>query len=183
METNIVFISGGVRSGKSSFAEQFVAHLKCAGQRHYIASAKRVDREMEERIKRHQRARSYSQHPWITWECPVDLHLLVHKFNVQDVALLDCLTILLANELYRKDRSFVQTDEQVIRSILHAIDVIARKIDTLVIVSNEVLFDGISHDPSVQDYQRAIGRLHQAIVKRAQKAVLIESGMPIWMKG
>ncbi|KHF30608.1 Bifunctional adenosylcobalamin biosynthesis protein CobP [Anoxybacillus sp. BCO1] len=54
----IVFISGGVRSGKSSFAEQWAKTMvEATHSLHYIATAMRTDEEMEARIAHHQKQR------------------------------------------------------------------------------------------------------------------------------
>lgn len=184
METNIVFISGGARSGKSTFAEQFAERRP--GKLHYIATARMTDDEMEGRIRRHQKKREYGERSWATWECPVDIHTLAPRFHSADIVLLDCLTILLANELFRSDQTVdldrLKGHKRVVSSLIQGIDAIAQRVHTLVIVSNEVLFDGVSNDPVVKTYQRAIGYLHQDIVKRARCAFAVEAGIPLLMK-
>src|SRR5690625_1896099 len=113
METgNIIFITGGARSGKSSFAEDYAAakaQQKAVGL-NYIATSKPSDEEMVQRIKMHQRDRKKSENPWETWEWPFDLHEIVSHFKQSDVILLDCLTVLLSNELFREGKIIVCMD-------------------------------------------------------------------------
>lgn len=182
MEGNIVFISGGARSGKSTFAEQLAQRYQ--GDLHYIATARVTDEEMDVRIKRHQTERQCGERPWTTWECPVDIHSLAYKFHPTDIVLIDCMTILVANELFRHEgaNQSEQSSSRVILSIKKGIEAIARKVQLLIIVSNEVLYDGVSNDPVVHTYQQTVGRLHQEIVKRSRYAYTVEAGVPILMK-
>ncbi|MEM5594860.1 bifunctional adenosylcobinamide kinase/adenosylcobinamide-phosphate guanylyltransferase [Niallia circulans] len=106
METksSIIFVTGGVRSGKSSLAERLA--IKYAqderAELHYIATAVITDAEMEERIIRHQQNREAQKVKWNSYEKPVDIGELAAVFTKKDVVLLDCLTVLVNNELFSK---------------------------------------------------------------------------------
>jgi adenosylcobinamide kinase/adenosylcobinamide-phosphate guanylyltransferase len=63
----ITFITGGARSGKSSFALKEA--LKIEGQKAYIATAEALDDEMKERIDKHKIERGSE---WDTYEEPGD---------------------------------------------------------------------------------------------------------------
>ena len=69
----LTFISGGVRSGKSSYAEKLLVNeaQKNAARLVYIASGVATDSEMQARIERHKSDRS--THSWTTFEQPVEL--------------------------------------------------------------------------------------------------------------
>jgi|SRR5690625_1221314 len=187
METgNIIFITGGARSGKSSFAEDYAAakaQQKAVGL-NYIATSKPSDEEMVQRIKMHQRDRKKSENPWETWEWPFDLHEIVSHFKQSDVILLDCLTVLLSNELFREGKINDSRDnrQNVYQSILEGIILLASSVDTLIIVSNEVLTEPMSKAPVVKSYAYLLGKLHQAIVQDAKEAYLVEAAIPILMK-
>jgi adenosylcobinamide kinase/adenosylcobinamide-phosphate guanylyltransferase len=187
METGkLIFITGGARSGKSSFAEEYAAleaQQKTVGL-NYIATSKPTDEEMVQRIKMHQRDRKKSKNPWETWEWPVDLHEIVSHFKQSDVILLDCLTVLLSNELFREGKINDSRDDRqnVYHSILDGIFLLASSVDTLIIVSNEVLTEPMSDESVVRSYSHLLGKLHQAIVPYAKEAYLVEAGIPILMK-
>ena len=55
MNKKIIFITGGVRSGKSRFAQEIAK--KFAGSKAYLATAQALDAEMQRRISRHQKSR------------------------------------------------------------------------------------------------------------------------------
>jgi adenosylcobinamide kinase/adenosylcobinamide-phosphate guanylyltransferase len=186
-QSSLIFISGGVRSGKSSFAERLAAAIanQTAGSLHYIAAGQSSDPEMERRIARHQKDRSKSGLNWKTWEQPRDLKQLSSVFTANDVVLLDCLTTLLNNEFFTREdlwkESFFQ--EQIMCSIIEGVEQIAKSCQALVIVSNEVLNERIGNNELVFTYGRMLGRLHQHIVTSAKEAYFVEAGIPVRMKG
>src|SRR5699024_11808774 len=102
METGeLIFITGGVRSGKSSLAETLAISRVQNMKRslHYIATSKQSDKEMIDRIKRHQEQRNSSDVSWKTRVQTVDMHML--EFTYLDIVLLDCFTVFLYNVLLR----------------------------------------------------------------------------------
>lgn len=66
MESKLVLVTGGSRSGKSEFAEKYVLHYspKCD----YIATAEILDDEMAERVRLHQQRRADGR--WVNYEAP-----------------------------------------------------------------------------------------------------------------
>lgn len=91
----IIFIIGGSRSGKSSFALKEATRLQ--GKKVYIATAEPFDEEMKERIQRHKNERSLD---WLTIEEPVKIpELIIELKGKYNVVLLDCLTLWLSNLL------------------------------------------------------------------------------------
>ena len=52
----LLFISGGVRSGKSTLGEKFANEL-ASGNKIYLATSKAYDEEMKQRIYKHQKDR------------------------------------------------------------------------------------------------------------------------------
>jgi adenosylcobinamide kinase / adenosylcobinamide-phosphate guanylyltransferase len=186
-ESGLIFVTGSARSGKSSFAERLTCKIAhdYGGDLHYIATCRPSDAEMRNRIDRHKKERKESAAQWKTWECPTDIKGLVPLFKNGDIILLDCLTILLTNELFLDEHSWKHHDfqEKVMESILTGIEAIEQKVQAFVIVSNDVLNENIIDRSLVQTYGRLLGCLHQQIVKKAKKAFLVESGIPVLMKG
>ncbi|GLB60950.1 bifunctional adenosylcobinamide kinase/adenosylcobinamide-phosphate guanylyltransferase [Cytobacillus sp. NCCP-133] len=184
---SLMFISGGVRSGKSSFAEKAAADLakQTGGKLHYIAAGKACDSEMEARILRHKEDRKKNGISWTTWEQPVRLAELSGVFGDKDIVLFDCLTTLLNNELFSAENLWRKQDfqEKVSSDILHAINEIRKRCKTIIVVSNEVLNEPIGGNELVFIYGKILGCLHQKMVEIANQAYLIESGIPIQMKG
>lgn len=186
----LIFITGGARSGKSTFAEHYASILaKGSGRNlHYIATSKPTDDEMSRRIFLHQKGRQENEIPWKTWECPIDLVNIAEHFQKTDIVLLDCLTLLLTNELFREEFAdhlwdCEETQQTIIETILNGIFSILNNCHTLFIVSNEVLHEQFKNQSLVQTYGKLLGFLHQQIVNQATEAYLVEAGIPVMMKG
>ena len=84
----LIFLTGGVRSGKSDHAERMAARYEDVA---YIATAISTDAEMRRRIDKHQQRRPQT---WKTYEAPYDIAGAVRE-NEHEAYLIDCITCLL----------------------------------------------------------------------------------------
>jgi adenosylcobinamide kinase / adenosylcobinamide-phosphate guanylyltransferase len=182
----LIFISGGVRSGKSSFAEKTSIELakQTGGKLHYIASGVAFDAEMKDRIKRHQEQRNEGNEQWTTWEEPYLLHTLSPAFQHDDIVLFDCLTNLLNNRLFQTEERLMDPTfhEEIKKSIMEGIRSIQKACHSLVVVSNEILNEPIMSSDLVLVYAKLLGKLNQQVVAQAKEAYVVESGIPVCMK-
>lgn len=186
--SSMILITGGVRSGKSSFAEKIAGEYSRKepfGKLHYIAAMQPSDEEMKQRISVHQEDRLRSGFAWNTWEKPTSVGDLAQNFNCNDVVLLDCLTTWLNNELFFEEEGW--QDDSFLKGLYgemwNGIISISRKVKAFIIVSNEVLYEPIHGNHLVLIYSSLLGNLHQKIVAAAGQAYLVEAGIPILMKG
>lgn len=113
-------VYGGSASGKSSYAESFAMSLQGDGRLLYIAtmypykwSTTEIDSETMQRINRHRAMRA--DKGFDTVECYRHVEHIVAKR--QDVLLLECMSNLLANEMYLEPdaadgRSAMDAEEQ-----------------------------------------------------------------------
>jgi adenosylcobinamide kinase / adenosylcobinamide-phosphate guanylyltransferase len=183
--SSLIFITGGVRSGKSSFAERKAVEFasKTGGQLNYLATGVPSDPEMKERIEQHQRDRDSGTYHWKTLEQSIQIGKLADKFNHEDIILLDCVTTLLNNELFSSeqngDECFLET---VKKNIITGINLIKKRAGALIVVSNEVLYESLGSE-IVVTYGRLLGQIHQYLVMEADQVFLVEAGIPIVMKG
>ena len=96
----IVFITGGARSGKSSFALKEASAIKGkggsapCGKKAFVATLEPLDEEMKARMERHKKERGAE---WDTHEEPLEVPELLRKLTNYDVILIDCLTLWLSN--------------------------------------------------------------------------------------
>ncbi|WP_312094759.1 bifunctional adenosylcobinamide kinase/adenosylcobinamide-phosphate guanylyltransferase [Niallia sp.] len=182
MEANssIIFVTGGVRSGKSSFAERLAIEYarKASAELHYIATAVNTDAEMQARIARHQRIRKTQKVKWNSHEQSVDIGELARVFSKKDVILLDCLTVLVNNELFLKEQQHEMIEIKLKKDLVK----LSRSCQVLILVSNEVTYEP-STDPFVQKYCRILNRLHYFLVQHATDAYLVENGIVQRKKG
>ncbi len=178
----IIFITGGARSGKSSFALKSATELP--GRKVYIATARPVDDEMKERIKRHKGQRSSE---WQTVEEPLRISELIKELKWQyPVMLLDCLTLWLSNLMVDSHNPVTVNKE-----IEYFIDALKDfKKDPgkpeegyLFIVSNEVGMGIVPANELARWFRDEAGRLNQMIAEIADDVYFVISGIPLRLKG
>lgn len=165
----IIFVTGGARSGKSRYALGIAAGYERPA---FIATAEPFDAEMEDRIRRHREERDAR---FFTIEEPVDLAGALRRIPPgTDLVIIDCLTVWLGNLLHRGE-----ADAEIER-FLKALDDLPVP---LVVVSNEVGLGGIAISPIGRIFTDLLGRLNQEVAARAARAVMMVSGLPLFLKG
>lgn len=185
----LIFISGGVRSGKSSFAELYASQIAESNDKdlYYLATSISFDQEMTKRIEKHKLTRKNSKQDWKTIEASNDLAGAIEEKHKTSVILLDCLTVWLNNVFYNQgitEETTVSSEKwfEVKEYMLKQIKILNNEVDTLIIVSNDIFHDEINQTPYVNLYSQMLGEIHQLIVKEANQAFAIESSIPILMK-
>lgn len=184
----ITLVTGGARSGKSQFAEQFARSLSTHGI--YIATAQAFDQEMVDRIALHRKQRNNESFLWATWEAPLQLTQCLesirnHKVDsnpVQEpVILIDCMTLWLSNWFMELDVEHEGNDKllEVIHSFLQYLQDYPYAV---VIVSNEVGNGIVPMNKLSRMYRDEAGRLNQRIAALADKVFLVTAGIPIDLK-
>lgn len=172
----LIFISGGVRSGKSAYAEALVRSFP-SQRKVYLASGQASDLEMVKRIERHRKDRESDG--WQTMEQPHRLAEALPHIQKGDAVLWDCVTTWLANELYEGwERGEMCAEipgcmEQKWAALQEALLKLSEQAGFLAIVSNEVLDDFIQDEL----YQSWLGRIHIWLVQQSDQAFEMENGL------
>lgn len=172
----LIFISGGVRSGKSAYAESIV-RTAGSGRKVYLASGQANDKEMKERIERHRQDRR--KDGWHTIEQAYRMDSVLEKLQPNDLVLWDCVTTWLANELYegweagRMCSEIPGCMEAKWSSLQKVIFQMLETVDVLTVVSNEVLDDFVRDEL----YQSWLGYIHMWLVQQAHQAIEMENGL------
>ncbi|OEC00792.1 cobinamide kinase [Lysinibacillus sphaericus] len=184
----LIFISGGVRSGKSHFAEQ-EAVLRYQNKDLmdkrliYIASGVAMDVEMEKRIVRHQADRLKQAIAWHTIEAPYQIQDAFHMLVEGDIVLWDCVTTWLTNAFYEGFDSGTPCVEKPgcledkIWFMKSAVLTLLDKKVTLFVVSNELFDEPPYGNEEVELYRQLLGNLHQWLVSISQEAYEINYGI------
>ncbi|WP_019241981.1 MULTISPECIES: bifunctional adenosylcobinamide kinase/adenosylcobinamide-phosphate guanylyltransferase [Bacillus] len=172
----IIFISGGVRSGKSSLAERMAMDLfkklKAKGL-YYVATSKRnIDEEMNHRIKLHQESRT-SQ--WTTIEEPYFIHEKIQLVPNHSVLLVDCLTVWSSNVLFSENKSY----QIMIERLKKLFDIARLKQLTIIFVSNDLNEEIPILDEGVQSYLYSLQAVHKYVVSQSDRAIQVVAGSPI----
>ena len=169
----IHLITGGSGSGKSRYAEQQILDLGPA-KRIYIATMHAYDEESVKRIERHRAMRAEKE--FETIEC----YLKLHEQPIPEGAnvLVECISNLCANEMFDPGGAGIHTIDAVLKGISHVADAA----ENLVIVTNEVFSDGVSHDNSTRFYQEYMGAINQELALLADKVTEVVYGIPLLIK-
>ncbi|TDW47366.1 adenosylcobinamide kinase /adenosylcobinamide-phosphate guanylyltransferase [Flavobacterium sp. 270] len=168
----IYLITGGERSGKSSYAQNLA--LRFSDAPIYVATARKWDEDFQNRIDRHQSERDER---WTNIE--KEKHLSEIDFT-EKVALIDCVTLWLTN-------FFIDTKNDVELSLEGAkaeFEKIANHPDaTLIIVTNEIGMGVHAETHIGRKFTELQGWMNQYLASKADEVILMVSGIPVKIKG
>jgi Adenosyl cobinamide kinase/adenosyl cobinamide phosphate guanylyltransferase len=183
----ILLVTGGARSGKSSFAERLVVGL--GDDIVYIATARAADEEMTDRIAQHRLQRPAS---WRTHEAP-DFPSTVITYEGQhcDGLLLDCLTMLTTNRILAQSidwgcpavAQLNGIEAEVMTEIEAIVTAAAGSRADLVAVTNEVGCGIVPGSTMARFFRDCAGHVNQRIAAAAAEVYLTVSGIPMRIKG
>jgi adenosylcobinamide kinase/adenosylcobinamide-phosphate guanylyltransferase len=166
-------VLGGVRSGKSRFAEALAT--KSGLPVTYIATAMPGDAEMHRRVEAHRVRRPPH---WITVEEPIALANALRRVELRGRYLLvDCLTLWVTNLLLaNNDRQFARERD--------ALLVTMRELSgDVVLVSNETGMGIVPLGELSRRFGDEMGLLHQELAKGCDRVALMVAGLPVPVKG
>lgn len=175
MTKELVLILGGVRSGKSNFAQRLAGMAD--GKVVFLATAQAGDDEMAERISRHKASRPAS---WHTIEEPLELaRVLQTEAASADVVLIDCLTLWLNNLLIEYEDS---AEEEALKQMKRILDSYQRGNASYILVSGEVGMGLVPPYPMGRAFRDILGRVNQELAQRADKVFMLLAGIPLEIK-
>lgn len=164
----IELVLGGVRSGKSRYAESVVKTT--SGPWCYIATGRAWDEEMRQRIARHRADRGEG---WITIEEPLELVGALQKASGHPV-LVDCLTLWLTN-LLMEERDIASEKASLL-------DALSQRVGLTVLVGNEVGLGIVPENALARRFRDEAGLLHQGVASVADRVTLCVAGLPVVVK-
>lgn len=176
----VVLITGGARSGKSTFAERYAARQ--ADRVTYIATAQALDDGMRRRIDRHRARREEDGVRWETVEEPLDLTGALALRRSDPVVLIDCLTLWLTNVLLAREEDEESAERRVLTEIDKLAAAVAEYPGCAVLVTNEV-GDGIVPEyPLGRLFRDLAGLMNQRIAAVSQEVFLVTAGIPVELR-
>ncbi|MGF1506213.1 MAG: bifunctional adenosylcobinamide kinase/adenosylcobinamide-phosphate guanylyltransferase [Anaerolineae bacterium] len=178
--TRLIFVLGGARSGKSSYAEQRAAEH--GGDVLFVATAEALDDEMAGRIARHRADRPSD---WFTLETPYAVGLAVLDHPPTPVVLVDCITLLASNIVLTLPESATQpaANAAVLAETDELLDAFEKRGGTWIVISNEVGMGIVPPSRLGRLYRDALGKANQRIAQTADEVVLMVAGLPWHLKG
>ena len=182
MSTGLTLVLGGVRSGKSAFAEGLVA--TSPGTVLYLATGQVTDEEMAERIQRHRERRP--DH-WRTIEEPLApaeaLHDALQAGGAPSAILVDSLDVWLANLLLSHEAESLRSIEALALNELDILLTTCREAGIPgVLVSSEAGLSPVPPNRLGRHFQDLLGAVNQRAASLSDSVYLVVAGIPLRMK-
>jgi len=168
--TKIIMITGGQRSGKSSYAQNLA--LQYSPTPTYLATSRIWDEEHRQRIIRHQNDRGPE---WTNIE--EEKILSKHNLTGQTV-LVDCVTLWLTNFFYDNESNI----DQSLKEAKNEFEKIIEQDATFIFVTNEIGLGGMPENTIQRKFTDLQGWMNQHIAQKADKVFLMVSGIALDVK-
>ena len=143
--------------------------------RAFLATAEPLDREMTNRIRKHQRRRRGA---WETVEIPIEMsQWFQSKGKGYQCVVVDCLTLWLSNIL--EDKSLRRKFPSFLKDFLKAVREVPGRV---IVISNEVGLGIVPGDPVTRQFRDLAGRMNQQVASAADEVYFVASGLPLRLK-
>ena len=166
----IHYISGGERSGKSSYAQKIAEDI--SKNPIYLATSRIWDDDFQKRVDRHISDRDER---WTTIEEEKNISAVIAN---KSTVVIDCVTLWLTNfyvdTKYDTEKALELAKQEIEKLI---------KIDAnIIIISNEIGMGLHATTESGRKFTELQGWVNQFIAKKADKATFMVSGLPLKLK-
>jgi adenosylcobinamide kinase / adenosylcobinamide-phosphate guanylyltransferase len=162
----LTLLLGGARSGKSTLAVRRAR--ACPHRVVFVATAQAGDGEMAGRIARHRAERAAD---WSTIEEPLALAQAIAAAPPDACAIVDCLTVWVANLLARGD------DDATVAGLAdEAARLAAARPGPSIAVTNEVGLGVVPASELGRRYRDVLGRVNAIWAEHADEALLVVAG-------
>ena len=168
--SKIILITGGLRSGKSTYAEQMA--LKLSANPVYLATAHIWDEEFRERVRIHQERRGPE---WTNLE---EERQLSRYQLAGKVILIDCVTLWVTNFFF----DFQSDVERTLHTVKHEFEAFTSQDATFIFVTNEIGAGGVSENDIQRKFTDLLGWTNQYIASKADEVYWMVSGIPVRIK-
>lgn len=162
----LTLLLGGARSGKSALALRRARAFD--GPVVFVATGEARDAEMTERIARHRAERDRS---WSTVEAPIDLTAALAVVPASACAIVDCLSLWVANLVERGD-----DEDEVVRLATEAARLAAGRDGPAIAVTNEVGMGVVPPYELGRIYRDMLGRVNAIWADHAAETLLVVAG-------
>lgn len=177
----IILVTGGARSGKSTFAEGYFKNRKDVV---YIATSIVADNEMEERVKLH---KSNRPQYWRTYE---GYHDLIYGLGKEKNYILECITTLVSNIMFDLTRDLKQIDyykqceieNRAFKELHSLVEAINDNGYDLILVTNEIGYSLVPNSQVGRIFRDIQGRINQKMAALSDEVYLVCCGIPVRIK-
>ena len=193
----IILITGGQRSGKSTYAEKLALELAAGEQAVYMATSRIWDEEFAHRVQLHKDRRAQQ---WINLE--EEKYLGRHNVAGR-VVLIDCVTLWSTNFFFdlstedslpdnaggavttmsaQQAQDSATLVERTLQQIKAEFEKFTSQDATFIFVTNEIGLSGVSENKVQRQFTDLLGWLNQYIASKADEVVFMVSGIPMKIK-
>ena len=166
----IILITGGARSGKSSYAEKLA--LSLSPNPVYMATARVWDEEFRQRVIRHQEARGPE---WTNLE--EEKELSRHDVSGR-VVLIDCFTLWCTNFFFDLQGHV----DSSLKAVKEEFNRFTAQDATFIFVTNEIGLGGTSENELQRKFTDLQGWMNQYIAAQADEVIMMVCGIPLKIK-
>ncbi len=182
MPGKVTLVLGGVRSGKSAFAEELAG--RSGEQVLYLATGQATDGEMRERIRRHKERRSAQ---WHTLEEPVALPEALGRVMAEQaefaVILLDSVDIWVSNLMLADEEGYpAATEGSAMDALELTVSLCRENAGQAILVSSEVGLSLVPTSRLGRQFQDLLGTVNQRAAALADEVFLVVAGIPVKVK-
>lgn len=174
-----VFISGGAKNGKSTYAQRLALALANGGRLYYVATMIPHDEEDCQRIRRHIADRDGMG--FETLEVGRDICSCLEKADVNATFLIDSLTALLLNEMYSSHGG--EADVAAPGRVADGLKRFVKSVKNTVMVSDYIYSDAVRCDTFTEAYRKALAFVDSAAVSVSNQVVEMCCGNAVYHKG
>ena len=182
--SSIHLVLGGIRSGKSAYAERVAADIAGPSAVLYLATGMAVDAEMEERIQRHRERRPRN---WQTLEAPLNpvgaLQRQPRTMDYPPVLLLDSVDVWVSNLMLEHEGTpRLELESRILGAARRFADYVREMDHQAVVVSSEVGHSLIATTSTGRQFQDLLGTVNQAMAEAADQVTMVVAGLPVPIK-
>ena len=193
----IILVTGGQRSGKSTYAEKLALEMSAGEQAVYMATSRIWDEEFAHRVQLHKDRRGPQ---WINLE--EEKYLGRHNVAGR-VVLIDCVTLWSTNFFFdlstedslpdnaggavttmsaQQAQDSATLVERTLQQIKAEFEKFTSQDATFIFVTNEIGLSGVSENKVQRQFTDLLGWLNQYIASKADEVVFMVSGIPMKIK-
>ncbi len=181
--SKVILITGGTRSGKSSFGEKI---LKESDDVLYIATAKVFDGEMAERVRLHKERRNPK---WDTYEGYKDISKVIENTEKSKI-MLECIGTMVTNLMFDKYEDFEhitrgeveELERDICKEILSIVEAVKINNKELILITNEVGLGLVSEYKLGRIFTDILGRINQRLGEVSDQVYITACGIPLKLK-
>lgn len=167
---HITLITGGMRSGKSSYAERLA--LSLSDNPVYLATSRVWDQEYKDRILRHQANRGAQ---WTN----IEEEKTISRLDLNErVVLIDCVTLWCTNFFFDLGADV----DEALKAVKTEFDLFTSQDAQFIFVTNEIGMAGVPPNDLQRKFTDLQGWANQYMAAKANRVILMVAGIPVQIK-